>query len=132
MQVVRWSIQKRHIEKVRVEAEGLRILVYARRVKMAGFGMTLLCNTMMAVYERPIVLTMDTRDHFGEMYRLFLSHCRDAMDEDSVLYTVVDQGLSTESRKTNKEGNEARSESRSEATVDEYTIMGLPQGVRTS
>jgi len=132
VQVVRWSIQKRHIEKVRVEAEGLRILVYARRVKMAGFGMTLLCNTMMAVYERPIVLTMDTRDHFGEMYRLFLSHCRDAMDEDSVLYTVVHQGLSTESRKTNKEGNEARSEPRSEATADEYTIMGLPQGVRAS
>ena len=124
VQVVRWAVQKRHIEKVRVEAEGLRILVYARRVNMAGFGMTLLCNTLMGVYERPIVLTMDTRDHFGEMYRLFLSHCREAMDEESVLYTVVDRGALSTERARPGAGGGAPAPGPA-ATVDAFTIMGV-------
>ena len=130
---VRWAIRLRYIDRIRVEVEGLRILVFCRRVQMSGLGATLLCNSVMTCYERPMVLIMDTRDHFGEMYQLFLRHCRDAMDEESVMYTIVEgAGVASanalaSSSVDNAEAEKKKRKQKKAGSAADYTIMNVKE-----
>ena len=101
---------------------------------MSGLGATLLCNSVMTCYERPMVLIMDTRDHFGEMYQLFLRHCRDAMDEESVMYTIVEgAGVASanalaSSSVDNAEAEKKKKRKKKEAgSAADYTIMNVKE-----
>lgn len=116
---VRWAIRMKHIERIKVEPAELRILVYAQRVNMSGFGATLLCNSVLTCYEAPINLIMDTRDHFGEIYRLFLYHAQEKLDEASILLTIDDHGSALNSVKIQNDDP-----SNQDVTPQVYSIMG--------
>ena len=68
------------------------------------------------------------RDHFGEMYQLFLRHCRDTVDEESVLYTIVEGATATSPKPSTSEDATASNQkikTKKAPPASEYSIMNV-------
>ena len=67
------------------------------------------------------------------MYQLFLRNCRDAMDEESVMYTIVEgSGVviapsSDDAEKNSKKNKKNKKKKKAGSAAADYTIMNVKE-----